>query len=62
MAKIALIVGSVRRDRQGIRVTRWLEQKLQTRDHITHFVDPLELTSFAFREKYHRKNNRVFQR
>jgi NAD(P)H-dependent FMN reductase len=43
MTKIALIVGSVRRDRRGIRVTRWLEQKLQIRDHITHFIDPLEL-------------------
>jgi NAD(P)H-dependent FMN reductase len=43
MAKIALIVGSVRRDRQGIRVARWLEQKLQTRDHIVYFIDPLEL-------------------
>jgi NADPH-dependent FMN reductase len=42
MAKIALIVGSVRQDRQGIRVARWLEQKLQTRDHIVHFIDPLE--------------------
>ena len=43
MAKIALIVGSVRRDRQGIRVAKWLEQKLQTRDYIVHFIDPLEL-------------------
>jgi NAD(P)H-dependent FMN reductase len=43
MARIALIVGSVRRDRQGIRVTRLLIQKLQTRDHIIHFIDPLEL-------------------
>jgi NAD(P)H-dependent FMN reductase len=31
MVKISLIVGSVRRNRQGIRVARWLEQKLQTR-------------------------------
>jgi NAD(P)H-dependent FMN reductase len=42
MTKIALIVGTVRRDRQGIRVARWLEQKLQTGDHIAHFIDPLE--------------------
>ena len=29
MAKIALIVGSVRRDRQGIKVARWMEEKLR---------------------------------
>jgi len=33
MAKIALIVGSVRRERQGIRVARWLEEKLKNRNH-----------------------------
>lgn len=43
MAKIALIVGSVRRDRQGIRVARWIEEKLNNRNHIVFFIDPLEL-------------------
>lgn len=43
MAKIALIVGSVRRDRQGIKVARWMEQKLQNRGHEVFFVDPMEL-------------------
>jgi NAD(P)H-dependent FMN reductase len=43
MAKIALIVGSVRRDRQGIKVARWLEEKLKNRHHIVFFIDPLEL-------------------
>lgn len=43
MAKIAVIVGSVRRDRQGIKVARWIEKKLQDRNHIVFFVDPLEL-------------------
>ncbi len=43
MAKIALIVGSVRRDRQGIRVARWIEDKLENRNHIVFFIDPLEL-------------------
>jgi hypothetical protein len=35
MAKIALIVGSVRYDRQGIKVAppRWMEQKLKDRNH-----------------------------
>src|ERR687892_2823349 len=43
MAKIALIVGSVRRDRQGIRVARWIEEKLKNRNHIVYLLDPLEL-------------------
>ncbi len=29
MAEIALIVGSVRRDRQGIKVARWMEDKIE---------------------------------
>jgi len=33
LAKIAVIVGSVRKDRQGIKVARWLEQKLNDRNH-----------------------------
>jgi NAD(P)H-dependent FMN reductase len=43
MAKIALIVGSVRRDRQGIKVARWMEEKLKDRNHTVFFIDPLEL-------------------
>lgn len=43
MAKIALIVGSVRRNRQGIKVARWMEKNLLDRNHIVFFVDPLEL-------------------
>lgn len=43
MAKIALIVGSVRRDRNGIKVARWVEKKLQERNHKVFFIDPMEL-------------------
>jgi NAD(P)H-dependent FMN reductase len=43
LAKIALIVGSVRRDRQGIKVARWMNEKLKDRNHIVFFIDPLEL-------------------
>ena len=43
MATIALILGSVRRDRQGINFGMWLEQKLKTRDHTVHLIDPLVL-------------------
>jgi NAD(P)H-dependent FMN reductase len=43
MSKIAVIVGSVRRDRHGIKVARWMEQQLKTRGHDVSFVDPMEL-------------------
>ncbi|MDN5847224.1 MAG: NAD(P)H-dependent oxidoreductase [Candidatus Nitrosocosmicus sp.] len=43
MAKIAVIVGSVRSDRQGIKVARWIEKKLLNRNHMVFFIDPLEL-------------------
>jgi NAD(P)H-dependent FMN reductase len=43
MATIALILGSVRRDRQGINVGMWLEQKLKARNHTVHLIDPLVL-------------------
>ena len=43
MANIALIVGSVRRDRQGIKVALWMEEKLKARNHTVFFIDPLEL-------------------
>lgn len=43
MAKIALLVGSVRRDRQGIKVARWMEEQLKNRNHIVFFIDPMEL-------------------
>jgi NAD(P)H-dependent FMN reductase len=43
VAKIAVIVGSVRHCRQGINVARWIEKKLRDRNHIVFFIDPLEL-------------------
>src|SRR6187200_1024293 len=43
MPKIALIVGSVRHDRQGIKVVRWMEEKLKNRNHIVFFIDPIDL-------------------
>ena len=42
MDKIALIVGSVRHDRQGIKVARWIEEKLKNRNHVVFFIDPIE--------------------
>jgi NAD(P)H-dependent FMN reductase len=43
MAIIPLIVGPVRRDRQGIKVARWMNEKLKNRNHMVFFIDPLEL-------------------
>lgn len=39
---ISIIYGSVRTDRQGIKVARFLEQKLLERGIKVHFIDPLE--------------------
>lgn len=43
MSKIAVIVGSVRKDRQGIKVAKWIKQKLKDRNHTVFFIDPVEL-------------------
>jgi len=43
IAKITSIVGSIRRDRQGIKVGCWIEEKLKDRNHVVLFIDPLEL-------------------
>lgn len=43
MAKIAVIVGSIRKDRQGIKVANWIKQKLEDRNHSVFFIDPVEL-------------------
>lgn len=39
---ISVIYGSVRTERQGIQVARYLEKKLKERDIRVHFIDPLE--------------------
>ncbi len=43
VAKIAVIVGSVRSERQGIKVANWIVKKLEQRDHEVHLVDPMKL-------------------
>jgi NAD(P)H-dependent FMN reductase len=43
LAHIAVFVGSVRRDRRGIKVARWIERKIQERNHKVYFIDPMEL-------------------
>ena len=39
---ISILYGSVRTARQGIKAAKYLEKKLQERDHTIHFIDPLE--------------------
>lgn len=43
LAKIVVIVGSVRSERQGIKVAKWVVEKLQNRGHQVSMVDPVEL-------------------
>ena len=43
LAKIVVIVGSVRSERQGIKVAKWIVEKLQNRGHQVSMADPVEL-------------------
>jgi NAD(P)H-dependent FMN reductase len=43
MAKIVVIVGSVRSERQGIKVANWIVKKLEERNHKVELVDPAKL-------------------
>lgn len=41
MAKIAVIAGSVRSERQGIKVANWVVNCLKKRNHVVDLIDPL---------------------
>ena len=43
MAKIAVIVGSVRSERHGIKVAKWVVSKLEDKGHQVFLVDPMKL-------------------
>ena len=43
LAKIAVIVGSVRSERHGIKVAKWVVGKLQEKSHHVSLIDPLDL-------------------
>ena len=43
MAKIVVIAGSVRSERQGIKVAKWIVKKLEGRNNEVSLVDPLSL-------------------
>ena len=57
MAKIALIVGSVRRDRQGIKVAHWMEEKLKNRNHIVFFLYRMDLNLPLLDKMYKEMSN-----
>ena len=40
---VAVLLGSIRRDRMGIRAARLVTRELERRGHEVHLVDPLEL-------------------
>ncbi len=43
LAKIVVIVGSVRSERHGIKVAKWVVTKLEKKGHQVSLVDPVEL-------------------
>ncbi len=43
MANVAVFLGSVRHDRNGIKVAKWVRAKLIERNHEVFLVDPMEL-------------------
>lgn len=43
MSKIVVIAGSVRSERQGIKVANWIANYLRKRNHTVDLIDPLEL-------------------
>lgn len=43
MAKIVVIVGSVRSERNGIKVAKWVSKYLENRNHKVTLIDPLSL-------------------
>ena len=57
MAQIAFIIGSVRHDRQGIKVARWMEEKLIARGRSVYFIDRLELNLPLFDRMYKEMEN-----
>ena len=57
LAKIAVFVGSVRRDRKGIKVTKWIENKLQERNHKVYFIDQMDLDLPLFDRMYKEMDN-----
>lgn len=54
MATIAIIYGSVRSGRQGIKAARFLKNTLEQRGHTAHLIDPIEY-SLPLLDKMHKE-------
>lgn len=53
MAVISVLVGSCRTGRQGIKLADYVVNKLKTRGHTVHLIDPVKYTSLqSFTERY----------
>lgn len=57
MANISVIVESVRHNHQGIKVSRWIEGILQSKNHTVFFIDPLELELTLLDKMYKEMEN-----
>jgi len=55
--KIAIIYGSVRSERLGLRAARYVETKLKSKGHITTIIDPLEYNLPLLDKMYKEYNN-----
>lgn len=62
MANISVIVESVRQNRQGIKVSGWIEKILQSKNHAVFFIDPLELELPLLDKMYKEMENPVIKR
>ena len=57
MAKIVVIIGSVRSERNGIKVAKWVKKRLEERDHEVSLVDPIELNLPLLDKMYKEMNS-----
>ena len=48
MAKIVVIVGSVRSERNGIKVAKWVVKNLEDKGHLVSLVDPMQIRSTPY--------------
>ena len=57
MTKIAVIVGSVRSERNGIKVSKWIKKRLEERNHEVFLIDPAELNLPLLDKMYKEMNS-----
>ena len=57
MANIVLFIGSTRKERQGAKVAKWVENKLKERGHSVSVIDPVEINLPLLQEMYKQMKN-----